>query len=82
MKKLGVLAATVIACVTVGVAPAAAYPPGDTTTTAVAPGGGGTLPATGSDSATQTAQVATGIIAVGLGLAAVGGLRRHRRANA
>ena len=76
MRKIGVLIATVIAGVTVGAVPAAAYPPGDTTTTVAA--GGGALPATGSDSATSTAQIATGLIAVGVGLAAVGGFRRRR----
>ena len=83
MKKLGVLAATVVACVTAGVSPALAttppYPPGPTTT-AVA-GGGGVLPATGSSN-DQTIQIAAGVIAVGLGLAAVGGFRRRRSADA
>jgi LPXTG-motif cell wall-anchored protein len=41
-----------------------------------APSGG--LPATGSDSM-PTVQIASGIIAVGVGLAVVGGLRRRRR---
>ena len=81
MKKMGLVIATVIAGVTVGAVPASAshlqYPPGDTTPVA---GGGGSLPATGSDSA-PIAQIATGIMAVGIGLAAVGGVRRRRHSE-
>jgi LPXTG-motif cell wall-anchored protein len=79
MKRMSVLIATVIAGVTVGAVPASAYPPGDTTPTTAVAGGGGSLPATGSDS-TPTVQMATGIIVVGLGLAAVGSFRRRRGA--
>ena len=51
------------------------------TLTVTAAAGGGELPTTGSDSA-PTVQIATGIIAVGVGLATVGGLRRRKRAAA
>jgi len=52
-----------------------------TVVVAAPPGGGGELPATGSDNA-PTAQIATGLVAAGAGLAIVGGLRRRKHASA
>lgn len=62
--------ATGILTVVVAGAPAPGAP--------AAPGGG--LPATGSDSA-PTMQIAGGLVAVGAGLALVGGLRRRKLAS-
>lgn len=51
------------------------------TITVTAAAGGGELPATGSDSA-PTVQIAAGLVAAGVGLAAVGGIRHRKRSAA
>lgn len=51
------------------------------TVVAATAGGGGALPTTGSDSA-PTTQIAIGLVAVGAGLAAVGGYRHRKRSAA
>lgn len=79
MKKLGLVTMAAVAAITLNAASVSAgggYPP-------VPPpgggggGGGGTLPATGSDSAPNL-QIASGLVAVGAGLAIVGGIRRRK----